>query len=326
MIVSYDTIMKPPFEIDREVLQWVSTVSEKIGRLKETFILTSSPQLRKQNQIKSIHASLRIEGNTLSERQMTAIIQGQRVIGPAKDIQEVENALKAYDQMDSFKPHSQQSFLKAHKLLMQHLVPEAGNYRKQGVGIMKGDVVQHMAPPASNVTFLMKELFMYLKNSDDLALIKSCVFHYEVEFIHPFMDGNGRIGRLWQSVILASEYPVFKYIPFENLVAQNQQEYYKVLSECDKQGQSTKFIIFMLKVINEALDSILKKQPNTLTQMGRLQHFITLGLVDFTRKDYRLVFKNISPATASRDLKMGVEKGYFKSTGDKRLTHYEIIV
>ena len=211
MIVS----MKPPYEITPKILKLVSSISEKIGEANANLLSKPLPHLRKQNKIKTIHSSLRIEGNTLTQEQVTALIENKRVIGPKKDVLEVLNAIKVYDSITSFDPFSSNSFLKAHKQLMGELIENAGKYRTQGVGIFKGSRVAHVAPPAENVTYLMNDLFKYLRDKEELALIKSCVFHYEMEFIHPFLDGNGRMGRFWQTVILLNEYSVFEFLPFE---------------------------------------------------------------------------------------------------------------
>jgi Fic family protein len=287
-------------------------------------LVKQSPQLRKINQIKTIHSSLQIEGNTLTEEQITALIENKKVIGPAKDILEVLNAIKVYDHLKSYKVFSDKSFLKAHAILMDNLIDSAGQYRKQGVGIVKGEQVEHLAPPFQNVPFLMKDLFDYLKKSDDLTLIKSCVFHYEIEFIHPFLDGNGRMGRLWQTLILMSEYPVFEFLPFETLINQTQKEYYKALSLSDKAGKSTPFIEYMLAVIDQALSNLLSYNNRTLKDTERLAYFLSLGKVEFTRKDYMNVFKDISSATASRDLKKGSEQGMFKLAGSLNQTIYKV--
>jgi Fic family protein len=274
---------------------------------------------------KNIHSSLSIEGNTLTEEQITALIENKRIIGPKKDVNEVLNAISVYNQLHSFDPKSSKSFLKAHEILMNGLVPENGKYRKKGVGIMAGDRMAHMAPPAENVAHLMKDLFSYLKDSKEISLIKSCVFHYEMEFIHPFIDGNGRMGRLWQTLILMKEYPVFEFIPFENRIHKTQGNYYHALSQSDKSGNSTPFIEYMLNVINDSLYNMLDFKSRILNTEDRLTYFSELNQTEFSRKDYMNVFKEISSATASRDLKKGVELRLFDKEGDKTKTSYRII-
>jgi Fic family protein len=318
MIVS----MKPPYDITPKILKLISSISEKIGEVNANYLSRQSPQLRKQNRIKTIHSSLQIEGNTLTEVQITALIENKRVVGPQKDILEVLNAIKVYEKLDKYDFLSEKSFLKAHQVLMTGLISDAGKYRKQGVGIVKGTKLEHVAPPYKNVPYLMKDLFKYLKDSDELTLIRSCVFHYEMEFIHPFLDGNGRMGRLWQTLILMSEYPIFEFLPFETLISKTQKEYYKSLAMSDKLGKSTSFIEYMLRVIDQSLESILTYNNRILKDTDRLEHFISLGIKSFTRKDYMNVFKNLSSATASRDLKKGVELNMFKSIGNKNKTEY----
>jgi len=314
--------MKPPYEITPAILNYITSISEKIGEINANYLNRPSPQLRKQNKIKTIHSSLKIEGNTLSEEQITALIENKRVIGPQKDVKEVLNAITIYDNLEGFKSTDEKSFLKAHKILLSNLIEKSGKYRTQGVGIVKGSKVEHLAPPAQNVPFLMKDLFDYLKNTDEIELIKSCVFHYEMEFIHPFLDGNGRMGRLWQTIILMEKYPVFEYLPFETLISKNQVEYYKALSESDKLGKSTKFIEYMLSIIDSSIADLLNFNNRTLSEKERLEYFISLNKIDFTRKNYMDVFKGISSATASRDLKNGTEKGLFNKIGEKNKTKY----
>ena len=324
MILSNDTIMSPPYEITPTILKLINQVSKKLGEVNANFLDKPSPQLRKQNIIKTIHSSLSIEGNTLTEEQITALIEEKRVIGPKKDIDEVINAISIYKQLDSFDPYSINSFLNAHKILMKGLVKDAGLFRTKEVGIVKGKKVQHLAPPFSNVPGLMSDLFKYLKNPDELCLIKSCVFHYEMEFIHPFLDGNGRMGRLWQTLILKEEYTVFEFLPFETLISQTQDEYYNALSLSDKTGKSTVFIEYMLGVINESLENMLSFNNRTLTDIERIEYFIAQGKQKFGRKDYMDVFKNISSSTASRDLKKGIELNLIEKQGDKNKTVYII--
>lgn len=317
--------MNPPYQITPEILNLIVAVSEKLGQINAKFLDKPSPKLRKENRIQTIHSSLSIEGNTLKEEQITALIEHKRVIGPEKDVTEVLNAIKVYDQLSSFDPKSANSFLKAHELLMKGLVKENGKYRKTGVGIMAGDRLTHMAPPAENVPYLMNDLFTFLSDSKENALIKSCVFHYEMEFIHPFIDGNGRMGRLWQTVILMKDYPVFEFIPFENTIHKTQNDYYHALSQSDKSGNSTPFIEYMLNVIDDSLFAMLDFKSRILSTEDRLTYFSERNVSEFSRKDYMNVFKEISTATASRDLKKGVELGLLNKEGDKTKTIYRIL-
>jgi Fic family protein len=316
--------MKPPYNITSIILKQISSISEKVGEVKANFLNRPSPQLRKQNKIKTIHSSLKIEGNALTQEQVTAILENKRVIGPKKDILEVINAIEVYDKLLTFDPNSSKSFLFAHELLMKGLIGNPGKYRTEEVGIFQGSEVAHLAPPAKNVQSLMQSLFTYLKDKEELTLIKSCVFHYETEFIHPFLDGNGRMGRLWQTIILLKDYPVFEFLPFETLISQTQDDYYSVLSNCDKKGESTEFIEYMLKVIENSLNELLNFSNRILTDIERIEYFITQGKQEFTRMDYMKIFKNISTATASRDIKKGVDLNYFNRSGNKNKTVYKI--
>ncbi len=318
MIVS----MKPPYEITPKILQLVTQISEKIGEINAHLLDKPSPKLRKQNRIKTIHNSLKIEGNTLSEKQITAILENKRVIGPEKDIREVINTIEVYNRIENLNYQKEKDFFKAHKILMNGLIENPGKYRKQGVGIVKGTKVEHIAPPHENVPYLMKDLFKYLKDKNELGLIKSCVFHYEMEFIHPFLDGNGRMGRLWQTLILRAEYPVFEFIPLETLISKSQKKYYQALAKSDNEGKGTLFIEYMLGIINSSLEHVLHFGSRKLSQRDRINYFKELGHKEFTRKDYMAVFKEISSATASRDLAKGVELKVFVKIGEKNKTKY----
>lgn len=317
--------MKPPYDITPKILKLITSISEKIGEINATFLDKPSPTLRKQNKIKTIHSSLKIEGNTLTEEQITSLLENKRVIGPKKDVLEVLNAIEIYENIEKYNPLSEKSFLKAHSVLMSELIEKPGKYRKQGVGIVKGSKVEHLAPPHENVPFLMKDLFEYLK-TDEIELIKSCVFHYEIEFIHPFLDGNGRMGRLWQTLILIEKYPVFEYIPFETLISKNQEEYYKVLALCDKTGKSTFFIEYMLSIIDSSLNELLNYNNRNFNSEQRLEYFKSLEFKEFSRKDYMDTFKDISSSTASRDLKKGIELGILIKIGELNKTRYKITV
>jgi len=315
--------MKPPYQITDEILVLVASISEKIGAIDAAHLYKPTPELRKRNRIRTIQSSLEIEGNTLTERQITALLENKRVIAPEKDIMEVQNAIRVYEQLHQFNPYRLKDLEKAHRILMNGLMDEPGKLRTANVGIVKGSKVAHVAPSGSMVKGLMNDLFAYLRHADDLVLIRSCVFHYELEFIHPFLDGNGRMGRLWQTLILMQQYPVFDFLPVETLIKLRQEEYYRKLSESDKKGQATPFIAFMLEIIRDALEERLKFQSKALRTEDRLDLFREkIGRNRFARKDYLQHFKNISVPTASRDLKWAVDRGILVKSGELRLTEY----
>jgi Fic family protein len=247
----------PPFTITPEIVRLVSEISETIGRFSVIHPSDLAPTLRRGNRLQSIHSSLAIENNTLTLEQVTAIIDGKRILGHPREIQEVRNAFAAYEMLDTLNPLSASDLLKAHQVLMAGLVDESGQYRTGGVGIMNGHDIIHIAPPAKRLSSLMGDLFSWLKNTDTHPLIASSVFHYEFEFIHPFADGNGRMGRLWQTLILSRWKPILAYLPVETVICNRQGEYYRVLGKSDQQGDSTLFIEFMLKAIMDALYEII---------------------------------------------------------------------
>jgi len=324
-MVSNDTIkdMKPPYTLTDTVLLLVASISEKIGEINASHLYKPATELRKKNRIKTIQSSLEIEGNTLTEEQITALLENKRVIAPQKDILEVQNAIKVYEQINELNPYQLKDLEKAHAILMKGLIDYPGKLRTTNVGIIKGSKVEHIAPGGTMVKGLMKDLFDYLKKDKDLVLIKSCVFHYEFEFIHPFTDGNGRMGRLWQTLILMQQYPVFEYLPMESLIKQKQSEYYNALSESDKKGNSTPFIEFILNIILESLQELLRSQNKTLYTEDRISLFKEkINQNRFSRKDYMQNFRNISAPTASRDLKWAVEQGILSKSGEQRLTEY----
>jgi Fic family protein len=315
---------KPPYQITSEILGLIQSIAQKLGEIN-TLKLSKPPiLLRKENRIKSIYSSLAIEGNTLNLNQITSILDNKRVLGPKQDIIEVQNAIKVYDSLNTFKPGQKVSLLKAHKLLMNGLIQSPGKFRKGEVGIVKGSKLAHLAPPAALVPSQVKNLLKYVKDKTELTLIKSCVFHYEFEFIHPFEDGNGRMGRLWQTLILIQEFPVFEFIPIEQMIKDHQKEYYNVLSLADKEGQSTIFIEYMLARISDGLIDLLnitniKDTFETRIQIAK-EHFLKKR---FSRIDYMKIHKLISPATASRDLRKAVGLKLLNKKGDKRLTRYK---
>lgn len=312
------------YEGTPQIINLSTEIGRLLGIVDATHLRKPQTELRKKNKVKTIRASLAIEGNTLSEDQITAIIENKRVIGPTKDIKEVENAIQAYDNLSNFDAFSKESYLEAHRLLMLGLVDMPGQFRAGSVGVRQGDRIAHLAPPGWNVDNLMTNLFRYLKEGEDNLIIKSCVFHYEMEFIHPFMDGNGRMGRLWQTVILMNVNPVFAYLPIEQEIKKSQEEYYNVLSQCDKEGLSTKFVEYLLGKIKLSLVELVDIQRVNFTDTERLSYFLEqIDIGEFTRKDYLKMFPKISTATATRDLRKGVDEGVLTRKGIDRVAKYQ---
>ena len=270
------------------MLHQVIEISRVLGILE--FRVKSDLKLRKENRIKSIHSSLASENNSLTEKQVTDIIDGKRVLGDPKEIREVKNAYDAYEEILTLDPYRQKDFLKAHRLLTAGIVNEAGKYRSRDVGIFDemGNVV-HMGARPQYLQALMDDLFTWGKNDNTPELIKSCVFHYEIETIHPFADGNGRMGRLWQTVILANWNPIFAWIPIETMIYENQRDYYKVLEQVDQETNSDKFIEFMLAIILKTLKSYLNVNSDLEQKID-----IPKGLTDSEAKTYVLVTKYLT--------------------------------
>lgn len=246
----------PPFEITSAITELLILIGGELARLEGITGTSPTPNLRRRNRIRTIQASLSIEQNSLTLDQVTAVIEGKKVTGHPHEIREVRNALTAYEQLEHFDPCSSKDLLRAHRLLMTGLVTSSGQWRTGSVGVARGRDVIHIAPPATNVPGLMNDLMTWLKKTDTHPLIASCVFHYELEFIHPFADGNGRMGRLWQSVILSQWNSIFGWIPSETIIRNCQKEYYTVLSLCDDKGTSTPFIEFMLKTLLTSIGGV----------------------------------------------------------------------
>lgn len=315
----------PPFTITPKILLISGSIQETIGELRSYELTKPSVKLRKQNKIKTIHHSLAIEGNTLSEEKITALVDGKRVLGPERQIREVQNAISLYEKLATFDPLKEKDFLKAHKQLLQGLISSAGQYRSTSVGVFKGRKISHIAPPARQVPGLMHRLFDFLKNKGQVSfLIKACVFHYELEFIHPFLDGNGRMGRLWQQLILMRHSPIFEFISVETLIHKRQTQYYNALEKSDKAGDSTAFIEFSLEVIQKSLvefqSALQPARPKTSDRIAMAHE--RFGQTSFSRKDYLQLHKGLSTATASRDLAKAVEDKTLIRKGDKAKAKY----
>ena len=249
---------KPPFTITNEILAYVSSISEKIGRISAISNLEAKPHLRRNNRIKSIHSSLKIEANSLSLGQVRDVINGKMVLGEQKEIQEVKNAYAAYERFSEIQPFSIKSLKLFHGIMTKYVVEESGDFRRGEEGVFNGDECIFMAPPAQFVPQLMDDLFAWMKEEKNSVhpLIMSSVFHYEFVFIHPFADGNGRMARLWHTAMLAKWKPVFEYIPIESQIEKFQNEYYEAIARCHVEGESTLFIEFMLSQIDKSLDEV----------------------------------------------------------------------
>jgi Fic family protein len=246
---------KPPYEITPNIVNLVAEIAEAVGRFTALGDKSLTPKLRRENRLRSIQASLAIENNTLTLTEVTALINGKRVAGSAREIQEVKNAFAAYEALENWTPTSFDDLLAAHKLMMDSLVEDAGHFRTGSVGVFKGEQLVHMAPPAKRVPFLMSDLMTWLANTKEHPLVASSLFHYEFEYIHPFSDGNGRMGRLWQTVILKTWKPLLAYLPVETVIKANQRDYYAALAQADKEANATGFVEFLLQSLLKSLSS-----------------------------------------------------------------------
>ena len=319
----------PPFTITADILNLVADISQQVGRF-DTSALNASPQLRKQNRIKTITGTLAIEGNTLTEAQVTAVMEGKPVLGSVRELAEVKGAIAAYDALPEFKPDNLEDLLTAHHLMMADSLLNAGAFRQKAVGIHKGNVVHHVAPPAHQVSGLMADLNQWMQQAKDHPLIASSVFHYEFEFIHPFSDGNGRMGRLWQTLMLSQWHPLFLSLPLESVIKDNQQDYYQSLEQADQQADSTPFIHFMLSVIAQTLaknapanapanapvniDGL--KTPDAIVALLAVNTGLTRQqLADTIGKDLR---------TIGRALAKLQEMGKIKRVGSDKTGHWEV--
>lgn len=292
----------PPFEITSKILNLVAQITERVGAMTAMFQQPlPAPMLRKENRIKTIQSSLAIENNTLTLDQVTAIVEGKRVLGAPNEIQEVKNAIDAYNLMLQLNPYKQKDLLKAHKAMMANLIGQAGHFRGSGVGVFDATHCVHLAPPASRVNELMNDLFEWVEKTDVHPLVSSCVFHYEFEFIHPFADGNGRMGRMWQTLLLAQWNPLFYWVPVETIVKEHQQEYYATINQCDDKGNSTLFIEFMLQCL---LDCLLDMGTEKSTEKS------TEKLIRIIRENPNVTIAEMCKATGLSD--KGVRKNLDK--------------
>ena len=266
------TNKQPPFEINERIMADVIEIAELVGRVSVTDKISMNPTLRRTNRIQTIYSSLAIEQNTLDIEQVTAVLSGKRVIAPPKDIAEVQNAYEIYDNMDKLNPYSIDDLLKAHSVMERGLLNEAGEFRSRPVGVAdsEGNIL-HFGTLPQYVPKLVQELLEWTEKSEIHLLIKSCVFHYEFELIHPFADGNGRMGRLWHTLLLSKWNPIFAWLPIESIIHDNQSEYYNAINVSNNNGNSTVFIEFMLSVIKQALQESINDKPKNISSKSDLR-------------------------------------------------------
>ena len=320
---------KPKFSITNQLLSMIGNISEVLGQLKARNIVDVNPTLRKINQIKSITSTCAIEGNSLTTELVTDIVNHRRVLGHPREILEIKNVLALYETKDKLNYININDHLKAHKVLMKGLLDEAGEFRKSGVGITDGTKLIYKAPPSKEVLPRMKALFDWISNKDNTnLLIQSAAFHCEFETIHPFSDGNGRMGRFWQHLMLIQYHPIFRFTPVETIVHNRQQDYYDALMKSQKTHDCTPFVEFSLLTILEALNLVQEEmgvyQKTSIEQ--RMRAFVeTFKGKEFTRKDYLSFYKGIAGLSASRDLALGVRLKLLKKVGDKRMAKYKIV-
>ena len=305
---------KPPFEITASILDKIAEIAELVGQVNAAAGLTTNPMLRRTNRIRTIYSSLAIEQNTLSLEQVTAVLNGKRVIAPPKDIAEVKNAYEIYEIVDSLNPYSVDDLLNAHAIMTRGLTEESGCFRSGPVGVVdKQGNILHFGTLPDYAPGLTKELLDWIKNSDLHMLIKSCVFHYELEVIHPFADGNGRIGRLWHTLLLTQWKPMFAWLPVESIIHDRQDEYYAAINRSNYDGESTAFIEFMLSAIQEALIEAVQTSgaaENMTTDELRwykIERFLKKNGT-ITNTDVRQLFQ-VSCATSNRILAKFKDEG-----------------
>ena len=307
---------KPPFEITNQMIDYVAEIAELVGKLNGTNHLTANPTLRRGNRIRTIHGSLAIEQNTLSLEQVTAVLNGKRVLAPPKDIAEVKNAYEIYERLDELDPYSVDDLLTAHGIMTRGLVEESGMFRTRPVGVVDSEGhVLHFGTLPQYVPDLVMELLEWAKTSEVHMLIRSCVFHYELELIHPFADGNGRVGRLWHTLLLSKWNPVFAWLPVESIIHDRQQEYYDAINASNDAGESTPFISFMLSAIKASLIEAIRlndemsdgKLDKATLRWNKIQEYLQTH--DYIMNSDVRQLCGVSAATANRILVSLARKG-----------------
>ena len=323
------TNKQPPFEINERIMADVIEIAELVGRVSVTDKISMNPTLRRTNRIQTIYSSLAIEQNTLDIEQVTAVLSGKRVIAPPKDIAEVKNAYEIYDNMDKLNPYSIDDLLKTHSVMERGLLNEAGEFRSRPVGVAdrEGNIL-HFGTLPQYVPKLVQELLEWTEKSEIHLLIKSCVFHYEFELIHPFADGNGRMGRLWHTLLLSKWNPIFAWLPIESIIHDNQSEYYNAINVSNNNGNSTVFIEFMLSVIKQALQESINDKPKNISsksdlRWNKINDYLEMHEYILNSDVQKLL--GVSSATATRILVGFMKDGKLKRIRIKSCWGYVII-
>lgn len=313
----------PIFTITPEITLIIYKIAGSLERINIIQEQVLSPRLRRANRIRTIHSSLWIEANTLSLDEVADVIDGKKVAGPEKDIREVKNAMAAYQALLDYDPYSTKSLLTQHKTLMDGLVKEAGLFRKGNVGVFDGEIPVHVAPPPREVHELMEQLLAWVKDSELPQVVKSCIFHYEFEFIHPFADGNGRMGRMWQTLLLYQENPVFGWLPVETIVAKRQMDYYDAIQESTRQNDSGVFALFMLQALYDALEELRASQeaPQDSSQYERINERINERISQVEQDALKAIAAN--PYAGYEELAQAVGKSY--STVQRAVQHLKAL-
>lgn len=318
---------QPPFTLDGEIVSLVANIAEHMGRLSAQPEFATDLRLRRINRIRTVAASLAIEGNTLTVEQITAMLEGKTVLAPPRELQEARNALAAYEQLPQWDGLSEDDLLAAHRTMMLGLLDHPGIYRSSGVGVLTGSQVIHMAPPAGRIPQLMSQLFGWLRETREHPLIASSVFHYEFEFIHPFSDGNGRIGRLWQTVLLSRWNPAFAWLPVESLVHQNQAGYYRALQDSTEAADGAPFIRFMLGCIHDAVRGEKTIGKTTGQKIGKTPHRVLALLAENPQLTVAelAALTGKSALTIHRAIRTLRESGRLRRIGPAKGGYWEII-
>lgn len=316
--------MQLNYDITHTILKLTSSISTKLGEAQSSYSFKPLPELRYEYMVQSLFATLQLEDSEIREEQVERLIRNQKIALEPAHQKLAKNIRSVHQNLREYEAYSKRSFLLLHQHTMQGLSIEAGRLRRNNVIYGKGEIATHLSPAPHLLDFLFKESFNFQVNSTEIPIIKACIFFYEMYANQPFQDGNGIVSRLWWKRLLMEHFSVFEFLPLEKAVLESQESFYHTLSKCGKSGRPTEFLEYLLGIINDTITEYLRRNKEIKTANDRLRYFVSENVSSFSRKDYMEIFNSISTATASRDLKLGVEKGLFKKEGDKRRTVYKL--